>query len=210
MAFRLPPFLAQPVPVITDVDNPDQAEVNDFLNAVTAWRARVEAQMGFLNPNYALPGVINQLAVNANQAMQVARLQALEAQVMAIYMAYATGYGRVAAGLAAALAAPLPAPAPARTKMKLLEPFTGKNTAVTQHFMNQCSNYIQQQQINDDEDWIHWMLQLMEGEAAPWRDEILVGFNEINPPRYCLDWVNFINHFRAQWDNPYEGNKASL
>ena len=50
----------------------------------------------------------------------------------------------------------------------------------------------------------------MEGEAAPWRDEILVGFNEINPPAYCVDWVGFVDHFRAQWDDPYEGNKASL
>ena len=212
MAFRLPPFLAQPIPVITDEDDPDRAEIHAFLNAVTQWRARVEAQMGFLNPNYALPGVINQLAINADQATRVARLQALEAQVAAIYTAYATGYGRIAAALAAAPAAPAPAPAPAavRTKMKLPEAFTGKNAATARHFMNQCSNYITQQRILDDEDRIRWTLQLMEGEASPWRDEVLAGFDEINPPGYCTDWVDFVDHFRARWDDPYEGNKASL
>ena len=70
---------------------------------------------------------------------------ALEAQVAAIYTAYAMGYSHIAAALAATLAAPAPAPAPVRTKMKLPELFTGKNAVVAQHFMNQCSNYIQQQ-----------------------------------------------------------------
>ena len=37
MAFRLPPFLAQPVPIIADEDDPNRVEINDFLNAVTVW-----------------------------------------------------------------------------------------------------------------------------------------------------------------------------
>ena len=64
--------------------------------------------------------------------------------------------------------------------------------------------------MNDNKERIHWTLQLMEGEAAQWRDEILSGFDAVNVPLYCIDWDQFQAEFRLRWEDPYKANKATI
>ena len=67
-----------------------------------------------------------------------------------------------------------------------------------------------QQQMQDDEEKVRWALQLMEGEAAQWRDKMLNGFEELIPPAHCMDWDDFQCEFRACWEDPYKANKATI
>ena len=64
--------------------------------------------------------------------------------------------------------------------------------------------------MNDDEERIRWTLQLMEGEAAQWRDEMLSGFDAVIPPQHCIDRDDFQREFRLRWEDPYEANKATI
>ena len=52
------------------------------------------------------------------------------------------------------------------------------------------------------------MLQLMDGEATQWRDEMQDDFNQ-NPAMAHLNSVDdFIDEFKAQWMDPHEDKKA--
>ena len=64
--------------------------------------------------------------------------------------------------------------------------------------------------MNDDEERIRWTLQLIEGEAAQWRDEMLSGFDAVILPQHCIDWDDFQREFRLRWEDPYEANKATI
>ena len=64
--------------------------------------------------------------------------------------------------------------------------------------------------MNDDEERVRWTLQLMEGDAAQWRDKILSGFDAAAPPAYCIDWDQFQAEFRLRWEDPYEANKVMI
>ena len=95
-------------------------------------------------------------------------------------------------------------------KMKLPAEFTGKDLVMAWHFLKQCNNYMNQQQMNDDEEKVWWALQLMEGEAAQWRDEMLNGFDEAVLPLHCTDWDDFQAAFRLHWEDPYKAKKATI
>ena len=104
----------------------------------------------------------------------------------------------------------IPLPQAQPQKMKLLTEFTGKDSAMARHFLKQCNNYMNQQQMQDDEEKVQWALQLMEGEAAQWRDEMLSGFEDLVPLGYCTDWDDFQWEFRLRWEDPYKANKATI
>ena len=132
--------------------------------------------------------------------------------VLTLFVGYATAYNTFVVRLAQGGAAPanIPLPQPRPQKMKLPAEFTGKDAAAARHFLKQCNNYINQQHMNDDEERVRWTLQLMEGEAAQWRDEMLSGFDAVIPPQHCIDWDDFQREFRLRWEDPYESNKATI
>ena len=212
MALNIPPLINMPVAVITDEAIADRAELHVFHTAVAQWHHQVDRQMGFLNPQFAMPAVPAMPPANASQGVRVTRLGELRTMVLTLFAGYATGYNTFVLRLAQGGAAPanIPLPQPRPQKMKLPAKFTGKDAATARHFLKQCNNYINQQHMNDDEERIRWTLQLMEGDAAQWRDEILSGFDTVNIPLYCIDWDQFQAEFRLRWEDPYEANKATI
>ena len=104
----------------------------------------------------------------------------------------------------------IPLPQVRPQKMKLPVEFTRKDLAMARHFLKQCNNYMNQQQMHNNEEKVQWALQLMEGEAAQWRDEMLNGFDEAVLPPHCTDWDDFQAVFRLRWEDPYEANKATI
>ena len=212
MAFNVPPFLNIPVVVITNEAVADRAELHVFHMVVNMWRNMIDRQMGFLNPQFAMPVIPVMPPGNASAAVQVACLGELRTMVLTLFATYATAYNafvvQLAQGGPALANIPLPQARP--QKMKLPAEFTGKDSASARHFLKQCNNYINQQHMNDNEERVHWTLQLMEGDAAQWRDEILSGFDEAVPPGYCTDWDDFQAAFRLCWEDPYEANKAMI
>ena len=202
-----------PVAVITDEAVVDRAEFQVYHNAVNTWRNTIDRQMGFIHPQFAMPVVPAMPPVNASQAVRVTRLGELHAIVLNLFVAYATAYNTFVVQLAqrgGPAPANIPLPQPRPQKMKLPTEFTGKDTAAARHFLKQCNNYINQQHMNNDEERIRWTLQLMEGDAAQWRDEMLSGFDAANIPLYCIDWDQFQAEFRLRWEDPYEANKATI
>ena len=201
-----------PVAVITDGAVVDRAELQVFHTAVNTWHNQIDRQMGFLNPQFAMPTVPAMAPANAGAAVQVVRLAELRTLVLTLFAGYAMAYNTFVIRLAQGGAAPanIPLPQARPQKMKLPAEFTGKDAASARHFLKQCNNYINQQHMNDDEENIHWTLQLMEGNAAQWRDEILSGFDAAVPPQYCIDWDQFQAEFRLRWEDPYEANKATI
>ena len=212
MAFNVPPFLNIPVATITDEAVADRAELQVFHTVVNTWRNTIDQQMGFLNPQFAMPVVPAMPPANASAMVRVARLGELRTMVLTLFATYATVYNAFVVQLAQGGLAPanIPLPQPRPQKMKLPTEFTGKDSASAQHFLKQCNNYINQQHMNDDEERVRWTLQLMEGNAAQWRDEILSGFDEAIPPVYCTDWDEFQAAFQLHWEDPYEANKAMI
>ena len=213
MAFNIPPFLNMPVAVITDEAVVDRAELQVFYNAVNTWRNTIDRQMGFLNPQYAMPVLAAMCPANASVAVRIIRLGELRTLVLTLFAGYATAYNAFVVQLAQGgqpAPANIPLPQARPQKMKLPTEFTGKDAAAARHFLKQCNNYINQQHMNDDEERVRWTLQLMEGDAAQWRDEILSRFDMINVPTYCIDWDDFQAEFRLRWEDPYEANKATI
>ena len=212
MAFNLPPLLNMPVAVITDEAVVERAELHVYHTAVNTWHNQIDRQMGFLNPQYAMLAVPVMPPVNAGVAVRVVRLAELHTMVLNLFAGYAMAYNAFVVRLAQGQAAPanIPLPQPRPQKMKLPAEFTGKDSAAAHHFLKQCNNYINQQNMNDDEERIRWTLQLIEGEAAQWRDEMLSGFDAALPPQHCINWDDFQREFRLQWEDPYEANKATI
>ena len=58
-------------------------------------------------------------------------------------------------------------------KTKLPEVPLGKSPAAARHFIRQCTNYTSIWPFADPGQQIRWALQLLDGEAAPWRDKQL-------------------------------------
>ena len=212
MAFNVPPFLNIPVAVITNEAVADRAELHVFHMAVNMWRNTIDRQMGFLNPQFAMLVVPAMPPANASAAVRVAHLGELRTMVLTLFTTYATAYNAFVVQLAQGGPNPanIPLPQPRPQKMKLPTEFTGKDSASARHFLKQCNNYINQQHMNDDEERVCWTLQLMEGDMAQWRDEILSGFDEVIPPVYCTDWDEFQAAFRLCWEDPYEANKVTI
>ena len=212
MAFNIPPLLNMPVAVITDEAVVDRAELQVFHMAVNTWHNQIDRQMGFLNPQFAMPAVPIMPPANAGAAVRVVRLAELRTLVLTLFAGYATAYNTFVLRLAQGGAAPanIPLPQPRPQEMKLPAEFMGKDAASARHFLKQCNNYINQQHMNDDEERVHWTLQLMEGDATQWRDKILSRFDAANLPLYCIDWDQFQAEFRLRWEDPYEANKATI
>ena len=137
----------------------------------------------------------------------------MQNSVVQVFGAYAMAFNnftRQMAQVAGPQPANIPLPQARPQKMKLPAEFTGKDSAMARHFLKQCNNYMNQQQMQDDEEKVWWALQLMEGEAAQWRDEMLNGFDEAIVPPHCTDWDDFQAAFRLRWEDPYEANKATI
>ena len=72
MAFQVPPFQAMLARAITDLADPDRGEVQVYHQVVGVWRHAVDRQLGFIDPQYAMPALPTMFAVNANQVTCVA------------------------------------------------------------------------------------------------------------------------------------------
>jgi hypothetical protein len=212
MAFQFPPFHLAPVAVITDEDDPDRAEIINFHTAVEAWRNHVVATMTLLNPTWggapALPAEPGHTAV-----MRTTRLAELRDVVKEIMPHYAAAYGTFANAFAAGAApqAPPLAPAPAVTrppKTPAPERFTGKSSADTCHFLQQCENDADICPFASARQEIRRILNLVEGDARPWRDEQLKMYARVPPPAHLTDRALFDAEFKARWTDPHEGERA--
>ena len=71
MAFNLPPLLNMPAAIITNEAVVDRAELQVFHTAVNTWHNQINRQMGFLNPQFAMPAVPVMPPANAGAAVQV-------------------------------------------------------------------------------------------------------------------------------------------
>jgi hypothetical protein len=204
-------FEAQPVAVIAHKDNPTCAEIATFRTAVEAWLTTALGQLIFMNPNHgfnrALPNVPHN---NATQQTHLDRLNELRTYVSILFPIYTHAYATIARAMAAGNQPPPVPPAlcPRPPKTKLPDYFSRKSQALARHFIRQCINFITINDFPDPETEVWWALQLMEGEAAHWRDEQLQKYNRVIVPAYLHDWDLFIAHFNDRWTDPHEGEKA--
>jgi hypothetical protein len=207
----LPVFEAQPVAVIAHEDNPTRAEIATFCTAIEAWLTTALGQLIFMNPNHgfncALPNVLHN---NAAQQTCLNRLNELRTYVSILFPIYTHAYATIARAMAAGNQPPPVPPAlcPRPPKTKLPDYFSRKSQALARHFIRQCINFITINDFPDPETEVWWALQLMEGEAAHWRDEQLQKYNRVIVPAYLHDWDLFIAHFNDRWTDPHEGEKA--
>ena len=211
MAVQLPNFLPMPIAIITDETDPDRNEIVAFRTAVEKWRSSVLANLTVLNPNYGkAPPLPNNPADNADAAARITHLQELRQVATALFPIYAAAYAQFAVALAAGNPPPTPPPAPVPRppKTKLPNVFTGKSSTAARQFLRQCTNYAVISPFADPEQQIRWVLQLLKGEAAPWRDQQLNMLKANPPPAHLLTWDAFCDEFEARWTDPHEAEKA--
>ena len=213
MAFQIPAFQPMPTLVVADANNPDCAEVQIYHTQVATWRIAIDRQLGFIAPQYVMPALPTMYPVNTSIPVRTACIREMQHSVTRTFTDYAVEYNNFAQQIAQAVGPQptnIPLPQVRPQKMKLLAEFTRKDSAMAQHFLKQCNNYMNQQQMQDDKEKVRWALQLMEGEAAQWRDEMLNGFDELVQLLYCTDWDEFQQEYRLCWEDPYEANKATI
>jgi len=211
MAFQLPNFLVLPAITITNENDPDHGEMNVARTDIATWNTQVLAQLMFLNPNHGYAGVLPaNTAHNAGAPIKVARLAEFRTYMHGLFPIYALAYTTAAAALVAGAAPPAPAPAPRvrPPKTQLPTEFNGKSPTAARHFIQQCVNYIAITPFPDPETEIRWALQLLTGDAAPWRDEMLSGYQAVPVPANLNDWDDFVTAFRAWFMDPHEADKA--
>ena len=206
----LPPTLNMPVNPITNALDPDRDELNAYLADSTTFRQDCLAQLTIYQPahgfNTALPA---NTAANAGQALRVQRALELQVHNLTLHAVYTPARNNFAAALSAAAAAPAAQPrAPRPPKTKLPTTFTGKSSNTARHFIRECTNYAVISPFADAEQQIRWALQLLDGEAAVWRDETLDEFEHLNVPAHLTTWDDFVEHFNARWLDPHEDEKA--
>ena len=93
----------------------------------------------------------------ANMSIPVrnARIREMVDSVTRVFADYAVEYNNFTQQIAAAVApqpANIPLPQAQPQKMKLLAEFTRKDSAMARHFLKQCNNYMNQQQMQDDKE----------------------------------------------------------
>jgi len=211
MAFQLPSFLNPPALVITDEADPDRAELQVMSNDIGTWTTQVRNQLAFLNPTHghtaALAGVPPQ---NAGTDVRVARLLDWRNHMNGLFHIYAAAYAHAATTLMQGLVPPVAPPAPRvqPPKTQLPTTFNGKSPTAARHFIQQCVNYIAITLFPDPETEIRWALQLLEGDAAAWQDEMLSGYQANPIPNNLNDWDDFVTAFQARFMDPHEADKA--
>jgi len=217
MAFALPTLAIPPIAHITTPIDPDWQELNQFRGAVETWMNTTLTHLAVYNPNHgwnlALPPVN---VHNSTQPNQVQRLGELHDINITLFPIYAQAYAQVAAAIMGGAAAPQVNPAqppaqPRPPKVKLPEGFNGKSAAKAQHFIRECENYAQITPFIDAVTQIRWALQMLEGDTAHWRDEMLDGYDVVAPaapPPHLIDWDDFMMVFEARWMDPHEADKA--
>jgi len=214
MAFALPAFIAVPVAVIADEAAVTRAELTTYRTTILAWDHGTRAQLLFLNPihGFVLP-LPAAPAVNLDQDERILYLATLRQYVGGLYPIYAAAYVATANALIGAAAPPPPPPPPPAPairppKTQLPNQFHGKSPALARHFLQQCVNYIAIAPFPDHPTEIRWALQLLDGEAAPWRDAQLAKYQLAAVPANLLDWDLFVDLFNARWTDPHEAEKA--
>jgi len=212
MAFQLPGFLNPPALVFTDEADPTLAELQVANTDIGTWTTQVRNQLAFLNPHH---GHTTALAAvpphNAGVDVRAARLLDYRNQMNRLFHIYAAAYANAATALMQGLV-PAPAPAPAPRvrppKTQLPTTFLGKSPTAAHHFIQQCVNYIVITPFPDPETEMRWALQLLEGDMAAWRDEMLSGYQAVPVPANLNDWDDFVMVFQAQFMDPHKANKA--
>ena len=206
----LPPALNLPANPITNALDPDRDELNAYLATSTTFRQDCLAQLTVYQPahgfNTALPA---NTAANAGQALRVQRALELQVHNLTLHAVYTPARNNFAAAFGVAAAVPAAQPrAPRPPKTKLPTTFTGKSSNTARHFIRECTNYAVISPFADAEQQIRWALQLLDGEAAVWRDETLDEFEHLNVPIHLTTWDDFVDHFNARWLDPHEDEKA--
>jgi len=209
MAFQLPNFLTLPVLTITDENDPDHGEMNVAHADIGTWNTQVLAQLMFLNPNHGYTGVLPaNTAHNASAPIKVARLAEFRAYMHGLFPIYTLAYTTAAATLVAVAAPPAHAPRVRPPKTQLPTEFNGKSPTAARHFIQQCVNYIAITLFPDPETEIRWALQLLTGDAAPWRDEMLSGCQAVPVPVNLNNWDKFVTAFQARFMDPHKADKV--
>ena len=203
--------MPMPVAQIVDEADPTGPEVIAFRALLDPWKTTVLANLSVFNPNHGFVTAFpNNPAAGADQAARVNRLAALRSYATSLFLIYAPAYAlfgqAIAGGNAPQPAAHAHTPRPPKTKLP--EVFLGKSPAAARHFIRQCTNYASICPFADPGQQIRWALQLLDGEAAPWRDEQLDLLDHIQVPAHLADWAPFVAEFDARWTDPHEAEKA--
>ena len=171
--------LPQRPAVFTPADEaaPTRAELVTFVTEVNAYITRVTTLYDYLqvpaadrpaDPGIAVAqNVANAATIWRIAAQATAAVNVFEAHILAFRLQEA--HNIAAAALAAIPPAPA-APAPRCAKTSVPSKYQGKRGDPAATFMTACFNYwqMEQQHFDNENHYIRWVLQLLEGDAGPW------------------------------------------
>jgi hypothetical protein len=103
-------------------------------------------------------------------------------------------------------AAAQPAAGPARIKMALPKEYTG-NPREAKRFLHNCKNYFTLNAMNAQQR-VLFTLQLIEGNAAHWKNTALNELDQNPPPLWHNDWELFKGEFHSHFADPGKREKA--
>jgi hypothetical protein len=156
------------------------------------------------------------MAVTTETAVAIAAAAAAAAQAQAAAVQVAQGQ-QVVPGMNQLIqalqaivpnlpAAGQPAAGPARIKMALPKEYTG-NPREAKRFLHNCENYFTLNAMNAQQR-VLFTLQLIEGDAAHWKNTALNELDQNPPPLWHNDWELFKGEFRSRFADPREREKA--
>jgi hypothetical protein len=156
------------------------------------------------------------MAVTAETAVATAAAAAAAAQAQAAAILAAQGQ-QVVPGMNQLIqalqaivpnlpAAAQPAAGAARIKMALPKEYTG-NPREAKRFLRNCKNYFTLNTMNAQQR-VLFTLQLIEGDAAHWKNTALNELDQNPPPLWHNNWELFQGEFRSHFADPSEREKA--
>jgi len=212
MAIHLPTFITILIAHVANPANPQCNEVNDYHLRVSQWSVTVQAHLLVLHPQPRVQALLPvAILVDDDPDTHLPCLNELMDYTCNLFAVYATAYGQFTQALAGIPPPTLPAlPAAVHhvPKTQLPDWYNGKSPALGCQFIRQCNNYATLHPFPDEGMQIRWTLQLLEGEAAQWRDEQLEELDLGFPLNHLAYWVDFLIEFRQCWMDPHEGEKA--
>jgi hypothetical protein len=139
---------------------------------------------------------LGQAVTRAHQTMVTAQQEIMEGEVTNLRMARGAMVGTGTGGNR-------------RAKGVVPTKFRGKRGDLCRTFLAGCKNYraMEPGAFDDDQQLIHWALQLCEDKARPWAVRQMERLDnerdsQNQPPRELRDWQCFLIIFRTQFDNP--------
>jgi hypothetical protein len=195
--------------------DPTREELLDYREAVTQFFAGVDFTLQFLGVVApAWPDIwvardvttvgqiwqrvaqLGQAVARAHQTMVTAQQEIMEGEVTNLRMARGATAGTGTGGNR-------------RAKGVVPSKYGGKRGDPCRTFLAGCENYraMEPGAFNDDQQLIHWALQLCEDKAGPWavrQMERMDNERDVQNrlPRELRDWQHFLIIFRTQFNNP--------